>query len=144
MAERVARQQADETGLTGVRFTSAATSTEELGAPVDPRAARTLTAAGYTADGHHAHQITRDEATTADLVIAMEPVHVERIRRISGQSDNVRLLSDFDPQAEPGSGLADPWYGDEDGFADTLAAIEAAIPGVLEWVRRRQRQPSER
>ena len=37
-----------------------------------------------------------------------------------------------------GSGIPDPWYGDADGFADTLAAIEAAMPGLLRRVRELQ------
>ena len=38
IAERVARRWAEEAGLTGVEFTSAATSSEEIGAPMDRRA----------------------------------------------------------------------------------------------------------
>jgi len=38
-----------------------------------------------------------------------------------------------------GSGLPDPWYGGPEGFEDTLAAVEAAMPGVLDEVRRLQR-----
>ena len=48
MAERVAQRAAEQAGLTGVRFTSAATSTEELGSPMDARAAAVLSERGYT------------------------------------------------------------------------------------------------
>ena len=136
MAERVAERAAADAGLSGVRFSSAATSTEELGAPIDPRAVRTLAAAGYRTDGHAAHQLTAAEAVDADLVIAMEDLHVDRIRRIAGETGNVSLLSAYDPDAAPGSGVPDPWYGGQDGFGDTLALIEAAVPGVLDEVRR--------
>ena len=40
MAERVARSYLAQHGLGDVRLTSAATSREEIGAPIDPRAAR--------------------------------------------------------------------------------------------------------
>jgi len=136
MAERVAERVAADAGLAGVRFTSAATSTEELGAPIDHRAVRTLAAAGYRTGDHHAHQITAAEAHDADLVIAMENLHLDRIRRIAGDTGNLSLLSDHDPDAVPGSGVPDPWYGGQDGFDDTLAMIESAIPGVLDEVRR--------
>lgn len=135
MAERVATAKASDAGLEGVTFTSAGTSDEEHGAPVDPRAARTLSAAGYASDGHRAHQLTALEARSADLVIALEPVHERLIRRMAGDLDNIRLLTDFDPDAEPGSGVPDPWYGGQDGFTTTLAAIEAAAPGILDAVR---------
>nr|WP_197680221.1 low molecular weight protein-tyrosine-phosphatase [Microlunatus soli] len=133
IAERVAERVAEEGGLTGVRFTSAATSTEELGEPMDPRAADVLRRHGYRSTDHVAHQISRRELDDADLVIAMESLHIDRMRRI-GDVSRVRLLTDFDPDAEPGAGVPDPWYGGAEGFEDTLAAVEAAMPGVLDRV----------
>ncbi len=138
IAERVAQRAAERAGLTGVEFTSAGTSTEELGNPMDPRAAHVLEENGYRSDGHVARQIDAEELAGADLVIAMEDIHVDRLHRLDGAADHVFLLSDFDPDAEPGSGLLDPWYGDDAGFSQTLAAVEAAIPGVLDQVRELQ------
>ncbi len=135
MAERVARGWAERAGLDGVRFTSAGTSTEELGEPIDARARRVLARAGYSSGGHRAHQITAAEIRDADLVVAMEGLHLSRMRRLVPDADNLALLTDFDPDAEPGSGVPDPWYGSADGFNGTLASIEAAMPGVLDRVR---------
>jgi len=137
IAERVAEKMAADEGLRGVRFSSAATSTEELGEPMDPRAADVLRRHGYRTGDHVAHQIQPDELAEADLVVAMESLHVDRMRRI-GDVSRVRLLTDFDPDAEPGSGVPDPWYGGPEGFEDTLAAVEAAMPGVLDHVRQLQ------
>jgi protein-tyrosine phosphatase len=53
-------------------------------------------------------------------------------------ADNLTLLTDFDPAATPGTGVPDPWYGTPEGFYDTLSAVEAAIPGVLDRVRELQ------
>ena len=139
IAERVAERAAADAGLTGVEFTSAATSREEIGAPIDPRARRVLAAHGYRSEGHSAHQITPDEIADADLVVAAEPIHVDRMLRMAPDADNLSLLSDYDPAAAAGSGLVDPWYGGPEGFEETLAAVEAAMPGVLDEVRRRQR-----
>jgi protein-tyrosine phosphatase len=138
IAERVAEKLAAEEGLQGVEFSSAATSTEELGEPMDPRAAAVLRRHGYRTGDHVAHQIQSDELSGADLVVAMEPLHIDRMRR-AGDISKVSLLTDFDPDAEPGSGVPDPWYGSADGFEDTLAAIEAAMPGVLDRIRELQR-----
>lgn len=140
MAERVARARLDEAGLDDVEVTSAATSQEELGAPMDTRAARTLRQAGYNADGHHAHQITADEIASADLVVAMETLHVQKMRAITGRDNpNVVLLTDFDPAARPGEGVPDPWYGGQSGFTATLESIEAAMPQFIERVRQLRR-----
>jgi len=144
IAERVAQRMAEEEGMTDVEITSAATSTEEIGNPMDDRAAAVLRRHGYRSEDHVAHQITKAELAEADLVVAMETLHIDRMRRLSPDSTNVALLSDFDPDAEPGSGLPDPWYGPDSAFSDTLAAVEAAVPGVLDRVRELQdsRTPS--
>ncbi len=139
MAERVAQRMAEEQGLAGVEFSSAATSTEELGEPIDPRAVAVLWEHGYGTDGHRAHRITRAEIEAADLVIAMEDIHVRKMLSIAPGATNLRLLSEYDPAAEPGSGVPDPWYGTPAGFYGTLDAIEAAIPGVLAHVRELRR-----
>ena len=138
IAERVAQRQAEEAGLTGVEFTSAATSNEELGEPMDRRAAAVLRDRGYRADGHVAHQIDAAEIESADLVIAMEDIHVRKMLAMHPGADNLSLLTDYDPAATPGAGVPDPWYGSPAGFYDTLATVEAAIPGVLDRVRELQ------
>lgn len=135
MAERVAQRWAEREGLHGVRFTSAGTSSEELGEPMDSRAQRVLARAGYSAGGHRAHRISAAEIRRADLVIALEAVHLRIMQRLVPDAGNLALVTDFDPDAEPGSGVPDPWYGSADGFNGTLAAIEAAMPGVLDRVR---------
>lgn len=132
MAERVAEKLAADRGLSDVAFSSAATSREELGAPIDDRAAAVLRRHGYRASDHSAHQITRAEIEDAELVLAMENIHLDKMRAIAPGADNLRLLTDFDPAAEPGHGIDDPWYGPDAGFDRTLASVEAAIPGLLD------------
>ena len=138
MAEQVARSALADAGLADrVQIDSAGTSAEELGEPIDPRAAAVLQRHGYEVGDHRAHQISADELAAADLVIAMEPLHVDRLARIGrGRDlDQVRLLSEFDPDAAAGSGVPDPWYGPDSAFDDTLVAVEAAMPGVVDAIR---------
>lgn len=139
MAERVAEREAADAGLTGVEFSSAATSRDEIGAPIDRRAVAVLAENGYRTGGHSAHQITRDEIEGADLVVAAEQIHLDKLRAIAPGAGNLSLISDYDPSASPGSGLPDPWYGTQDGFYETLAAVRAAMPAVLDKVRELQR-----
>ena len=131
MGERVARSLASERGL-DVEITSAGVSDEEHGNPIDRRAAKVLTAAGHDASGHRAHQVTADEIRSADLVVAAEQHHVDRMKRLVPDADNLRLFSDFDPEGRPGEGLPAPWYGGMDGFVETLAVIERAMPAILD------------
>jgi protein-tyrosine phosphatase len=130
MAERVAEQWAADAGLDQVAFASAATSTEEIGRPMDSRARQVLDRAGYRSGGHRARQITAADIRGAELVLGMEPIHLNLMRRRVPEAQNLALLTDFDPE-HLGQPIDDPWYGGPADFAATLAAIEAAMPGLM-------------
>jgi protein-tyrosine phosphatase len=135
MAERVAERAAADAGITGVEFSSAGTISEEYDDPMDRRAAAVLEKHGYRHADHQARRITAAELESADLVVAMEDSHVRSVLELATDPSKVSLLTDFDPDAEPGSGVPDPWFGSDAGFSDTLTAIEAAMPGLLDRIR---------
>jgi low molecular weight protein-tyrosine phosphatase len=134
IAERVAERAAADAGITGVEFSSAGTISEEYDDPMDHRAAAVLKEHGYRYADHRARRITEAQIESADLVVAMENVHLERVLELAPDPSKVRLLTDFDPAAVPGSGVPDPWFGSDAGFDDTLTAIEAAMPNLIEHV----------
>jgi protein-tyrosine phosphatase len=138
MAERVAERAAADAGVTGVEFSSAGTISEEYDDPMDYRAAAVLEKHGYRHADHRARRITEANLESADLVIAMEDRHVSSVLALATDPAKVSLLTDFDPAAEPGSGVPDPFFGAETGFSETLTAIEAAMPGLLERIRELQ------
>lgn len=135
MMERVAAAHAAREGI-DVKITSGGTSSEEAGNPIDHRARRVLEHAGYDANHHRAHQVSAQEVAEADLVIAAEEHHRQRLLRLAPQAD-VRLLSVFDPDLADGTGLPDPWYGQPEDFDETLTAVEAAIPGLMTHLKKR-------
>jgi len=130
MAEQVARAWAEREGVDAV-FSSAGVSAEESGNPLDSRAAGVLRQAGYPVTPHRAHRITADEIRAATVLVGMERLHLDRMRQIVPEAGNLRLLTDFDPDAAPGSPVDDPWFGPASGFRETLASIEAAMPGLM-------------
>ena len=134
MAEAVARHWAERDGVDAV-FSSAGVSSEEAGNPMDARAVAALRRAGYRPNSHTAHRITAGEIRDAAVVVGMEDLHLDRMLRLVPDAGNLRLLTDFDPTAVPGTGVSDPWYGPAAGFNDTLASIEAAMPDLLEHIR---------
>ena len=136
MAERIARRMIDEQGL-DIEVESFGVSEEEAGNPIDRRAARTLIKAGYDPDGHRARKIGAAHIKSADLVVAAEPLHVDRLQRIAPGASNIVLLNDFNPAMDPGTPLIDPWYGDDAGFQETLDDLEAAMEGILRAVQER-------
>ena len=135
MAEVVAKAYAARQGLHGVFFESAGVSAEETGNPIDPRAVATLRAAGYSPGPHSAHKITADEVHSAAMLIGMEQLHLARLRRLVPDAHHLYLLTDFDPNAIPGTAIEDPWYGDDADFVLALKQIEAAMPEVIKRAR---------
>jgi protein-tyrosine phosphatase len=130
----VAERAAADAGITGVVFTSAGTISEKYDDPMDRRAAAVLKEHGYRHADHRARRITEAQIESADLVVAMENVHLRKVLELAPDPSRVRLLTDFDPAAVRGSGVPDPWFGSDAGFYDTLTAIEAAMPGLLEHI----------
>ncbi|MPZ85645.1 MAG: protein tyrosine phosphatase [Actinophytocola sp.] len=125
-----------------VRVTSAGIGPWHVGEPADTRAARTLAEAGYPTT-HVAAQVGA-EHLDADLLLAMDSGHEAALRDLlehhGDDPDRVRMLRSFDPAAHRLGGdldVPDPYYGNRDGFGDVLAMIEAATPGLLDWVRER-------
>lgn len=131
IGERVALGMAEERGL-NLEVSSFGLSNDNEGLGIDGRAVAVLEERGYNAQDHSARQIQQADIEAADLVVAVEPYQVDKLRRMAPGADNVRLLNDFNPDLGPGTPLIDPWYGDEDGFQDTIADVEAAMPAILD------------
>lgn len=137
IAEKVLQQQLADAGLTdAATVTSAGTGPWHEGEPADPRTVQVLRQGGYPS-AHIAHQLT-DEDLDADLLVALDSGHVSALHRLGVPDDRVRLLRDFDPAAD-GPDVPDPYYDGPEQFREVLAMIEAATPGMVQWVRDRPR-----
>jgi protein-tyrosine phosphatase len=139
MAEKVYATALERAGLADqVQVSSAGTGPWHAGDPADERAAEVLRRNGYP-DEHVARQVN-PEHLEADLLLAAGNDHVTALTRALGRAEaaeKVRLLRSFDPAAEPGAEVPDPYYGGDDGFDDVLAMIEATMPGLIDWTRER-------
>jgi protein-tyrosine phosphatase len=144
MAEFVLRAAFEDAGLADrVRISSAGTSTEELGRPMDRRTTAVLHRNAVRDSGFGEKRAVQFEAASfddADLVLTADHVH-ERILRERARSEEdrakIRMLRSFDPDAVSAGtlGMDDPWYGDDEDFDITYAEIVAAAPGIVEHVR---------
>ncbi len=134
IAEKVFVHELERAGLAGeVRVSSAGTGGWHVGDPADQRAAALLRAEGYP-DDHAARQVDAEQLS-ADLIVALDNSHRRALQAMVPERDRVRLLRSFDPTAPEGAEVPDPYYGDDAGFAEVLAMVRAAMPGLLDWVR---------
>ena len=116
-----------------VRVTSAGIGPWHVGEPIDERAAEVLARHGYPVE-HVAAQVG-DGHLDADLLLAMDRGHEKALRRLVDDPSRVRMLRSFDPEATGDLDVPDPYYGGPEGFEEVLGMIEAAVPGLLAWVR---------
>jgi protein-tyrosine phosphatase len=129
MAEQLRRAGLDDR----VRVSNAGLGGWHAGDAVDPRAAAVLAAHGYPVE-HVAAQIGPDHLD-ADLLVAMDRGHEKALRRQADDPSRVRLLRSFVPDAAGDLDVPDPYYGGPEGFEEVLTMIEAAMPGLMDWVR---------
>lgn len=135
MAEIVFADRLRAEGLDDrVRVSSAGTGSWHVGDPADPRTAKSLRNAGYRCD-HVAAQVG-PEHLDADLLVALDSGHVTALRHAVDDPERVLLLRSFDPSADGDLDVPDPYFR-EGGFDDVLGMVQAAMPGLLEWVRER-------
>ncbi|MDO5502390.1 MAG: low molecular weight protein-tyrosine-phosphatase [Actinomycetia bacterium] len=144
MAEFVLRQAFEEAGLADrVTVSSAGTSTEELGRPMDPRTIAVMERNSVADSGFSAKraiQFHGHSFADADLVLAADHIHESILTDRAGSDADrakIRMLRSFDPEAVAAGtlGMDDPWYGGDDDFDTTYAEIVAAAPGIVEFVR---------
>jgi len=145
MAEFVLREAFEDAGLADrVRVDSAGTSTEELGNPMHRRTRAALQRHGHRDlgwDAHRARQFRRDWFDDVDLVLAADHRHADRLERLARDAEEagrIRMLRSFDPEsvATGDLGMDDPWYGTDPDYDRTHDEIVAAVPGIVEHVRR--------
>ncbi|GAA4291771.1 low molecular weight protein-tyrosine-phosphatase [Actinokineospora soli] len=133
MAALVFGEHLRRAGLDHVRVTSAGTGGWHVGDAADPRTQKVLARHGYPT-AHTAAQLD-DDHLDADLLVALDQGHARALRKLVGP-DRVRLLREFDPAADD-LDVPDPYYGGAEGFDEVMAMVEAACPGLLDWVRQR-------
>ncbi|MDR1442536.1 MAG: low molecular weight phosphotyrosine protein phosphatase [Bifidobacteriaceae bacterium] len=120
---------------------SSGVSAEEDGNAIDRRAAAALRRRGYEPDlTHRAHRITREEIEVTDLILPATFNHYRTLTNRGAHPARLKMMRQFDPavaELEPGWELdiEDPWYGTANDFELALSQIEAACPGVVDYVR---------
>jgi len=89
---------------------------------------------GIDISDHRARQITRDIARGTDLILVMEAVQADIVKRLLRWGGNKpRMISEFDSET-PVSDIKDP-YGDPlEAYQDCIQTLRPCINGLLLWL----------
>lgn len=134
MAEFVMKHLVEEAGLSEqFEIASAATSTEEIGNPVYPPARRKLAEHGIGCDGKTARQMTRQDYTYYDCIIAMDRNNLRNLKRMLGEDTDHKISLLMDYTQRPGD-VADPWYTGD--FEATWVDVLEGCKGLLAYLEK--------
>lgn len=139
LAEGAFRRLVDDAGLSAAyEIESAGVGPWHVGEPPDPRSQQIARAHGLILDSI-AQQITARDFARLDLILALDGEVADSLHNLAptpADRAKVRLLREFDPQANPRVGRAsldvpDPYYGGPDGFEAAYQMIDRSARGLL-------------
>lgn len=135
LAEAALRAEAEKAGLT-VEVDSAGTGDWHVGSPPDSRAQAVALRNGIDISGYRGRQVTAADFRRFDHVFALDGENLKNLRRVrpSDGTAELRLLMDLVPGRE-GSGVTDPYFGDEAGFDVTWDDVTQAARAIVERLR---------
>jgi protein-tyrosine phosphatase len=119
---------------------SAGTAGYHIGEPPDPRMRAAAARRGYDLNALRARVVEPHDFEHFDLILAMdrENLAVLHHRAPAEARERVRLFLEFAPHGEPRE-VPDPYYGGPNGFEEVLDLTEAAVRGLLDYLRQRVR-----
>ncbi|WP_353952132.1 low molecular weight protein-tyrosine-phosphatase [Knoellia sp. S7-12] len=140
MGEWLLREAFEGAGISDVEVTSAGTSAEESGNPMDPRTVAVLRRNGHVDGGwdqHRAQRFTAEDFADLHPVLAADRGHERTLLRLAPTEEDrakVRLFRSFDPTSAQAEDLDmdDPWWGDDASFDQTYAEVQAALPAIVD------------
>tara|TARA_A100001391_G_scaffold83275_1_gene54460 strand:+ start:2364 stop:2825 length:462 start_codon:yes stop_codon:yes gene_type:complete len=132
LAEGAMRAQLTERGL-GWSVDSAGTGNWHVGKAPDPRAIAEAARRGVDIAGLRARQVVAEDFRRFTHIFALDENNRTDLQRIapSAATAELSLLLDMVPGYE-GRSVADPYYGDDQGFARTWDEVSLAARALVE------------
>lgn len=116
-----------------ISCSSRATSVEELGNGIYPKAKSKLEEKGIPLEAHIAKQFTKEEYDKYDYIIVFEEKNRKDLLKIIGsdKDNKIHLLCEFDNTINE---IDDPWYTDdsENAFQDIYSGCRGLYNFILE------------
>lgn len=135
LAEGAFRAEARRAGLEAIAD-SAGTGDWHVGSPPDARAQATARRHGVEIGALRGRQVTAEDFTRFTHIFALDADNLRALRRLApaGHGARLGLLLDMVP-GRAGQAVADPYYGDEQGFERTWDDVSAAARALVERLR---------
>ncbi|WP_353230265.1 low molecular weight protein-tyrosine-phosphatase [Pseudomonas qingdaonensis] len=131
-AEGVLRHQLKLAGLEDqVEVASAGTGDWHVGKPPDNRTRRTALARGYDLSAQRAQQVSAQDFSRYDLILAMDTSnlgHLKALQPSAGTAELDLFLRRYEGELDE---VPDPYYGGEEGFEQVLDLIELACSKLV-------------
>lgn len=135
LAEAALRAEAERVGI-AITVDSAGTGDWHVGSPPDSRAQAVTLRHGIDISGYRGRQVTAADFRRFTHVFALDAENLKTLRRLrpSDGTAALRLLMDMVPGRE-GSGVTDPYYGDDAGFDVTWDDVTRAARAIVAGLR---------
>ena len=133
LAEGIFIHRAAERGVID-RFLvdSAGTGGWHAGERPDPRSVAVARRHGVDLPGRARKLVGDDDGQRFDLVLAMDAQNARDAVEMGVPESRVRLMRSFDPTADAGAEVPDPYYGGDRGFDDVYDMLVRACDGLLD------------
>lgn len=120
-----------------IEVDSAGTGAWHVGNPPDRRAQAVARRYGIDISGLRARQVRVDDFYRFTHIVALDGQNLRNLRALAPRDGVARLslLLDHVPGRE-GQDVADPYYGDEEGFETAWADARAGAEGLIEALGR--------
>jgi protein-tyrosine phosphatase len=131
LAEGAARAAFSDAGI-GVTLDSTGTGDWHVGHPPDRRAQAEAQRRGADISDLRARQLRRSDFYEFDLILAADAANLRDARalRPADATAELRLMLDLVP-GRAGESVTDPYYGADDGFAETWADVSALASALV-------------
>lgn len=131
LAEAAFRNAAEEAGL-DVEADSAGTANYHVGEPPDPRSIAEARHHGIDISAYRGRQLTASDFHEFDFILGMDRSNMANIARVDpgDGTAKVAMLLDLVPGQE-GREVADPWYGEAEGFRATWHEVDAGARALV-------------
>ena len=104
------------------------------GNPAEPNAVAVMSGIGIDISGHRARQITGELAGRVDVILTMETMQRNWVRRmLLWKKGKVRLLTEYGPQAD-GPDIKDPYGGPLSAYQECLDTLQPCVRAFIAFL----------